>query len=165
MYHFPECKALSHHSPAEQVRQDIYLHFTDEKNRRAKRFAEGQLHSKSGADLEPQGNTEAAVVLTVTPSSGLDGQDDWPQSLYFLELEGKTGTHLLCDRVILGKWNTYQSIHSRKVRPGWAKARAAPSPALNQSFLLLLFDWLAFICFFFDTYTERLFTPYCLNDL
>lgn len=148
MYHFPECKALSHHSPAEQARQDIYLHFTDEKNRRAKRFAEGQLHSKSGADLEPQGNTEAAVVLTVTPSSGLDGQDDWPQSLYFLELEGKTGTHLLCDRVILGKWNTYQSIHSRKdARDGPKRGQHQAQHWTRAFCCCCLIGWLLFVSF------------------
>lgn len=115
MYHFPECKALSHHSPAEQVRRDIYLHFTDEKNQRGKRFAGGQLRRKPDEGPEPPGNIVAAVALAVTPSPGLDGQDGQPQeSFYFPELEGKTGTHMLCDRFALGKWNTHLSIHSRE---------------------------------------------------
>jgi hypothetical protein len=53
----------------------------------------------------------------------------------------------------------------QKRSPGQAKVRVASRPnSLNQSFLLL-FGQLVFICFFFDTYTEWILKPYCLNDL
>jgi hypothetical protein len=72
---------------------------------------------KKNQKTNKQKTIEAAVVLAAMRSSGLDGQDDQPryrESFYFLELEGKTGTHMLCDRIVLGTWKTCLSIHSRK---------------------------------------------------